>query len=342
MVGSNAERMNKSQQPSVTWVHRKPRRLGNFSMEATFQRLHTAWKEEPPIEHTVSEFSKGIVPRWRIWREVKRLETDILHITGDINFACIAQRRRGRKVVLTIHDVGMLDEGSWVMRALKTWFLLLWPSKSCDAIIVVSDTTKQDILSRCSYPEQQIHVIPSLISSHFRERESQPSGGSHRILHIGTAANKNLGGHIAALDGTGLHLTIIGEPSEENRRQLESANLSFEIRTGLSEEEMQATYAESTALLFCSQLEGFGMPIVEAQTIGVPVITSQHDPMRHVAGDGALFCDPGDPVSIREQVLKLIQDESLRNTLIEKGKTNARRFNPQQAVAAHQAVYATI
>ena len=129
-------------------------------------------------------------------------------------------------MVLTIHDVGMLDEGSWVMRALKTWFLLLWPSKSCDAIIVVSDTTKQDILSRCSYPERQIHVIPSLISSHFRERESQPEGGPHRILHIGTAANKNLAGHIEALDGTGLHLTIIGEPNEKNRRQLESADLS--------------------------------------------------------------------------------------------------------------------
>ena len=185
-------------------------------------------------------------------------------------------------------------------------------------------------------------MIPSLISSHFRERESQPSGRPQRILHIGTAANKNLGGHIAALDGTGLHLTIIGEPSEENRQQLESANLSFEIRTGLSEEEMQAAYAESTALLFCSHLEGFGMPIVEAQTIGVPVITSQHDPMRHVAGDGALFCDPEDPKSIREQVMAIVHEKELRDALIDKGKTNARRFNPQQAVAAHQAVYAAI
>lgn len=342
MAGSNAEREKKEKKPSVTWVHRKPRRLGNFSMEATFRRLRGAWKEEPPSEHTVSEFSKGIVPRWRIWREVKGLEADILHITGDINFACIAQRRRGRKVVLTIHDVGMLDEGSWIMRALKTWFLLLWPSRSCDAIIVVSDTTKEDILSRCSYPEQQIHVIPSLISSHFHERESQPTGKPHQILHIGTAANKNLSGHIAALDGTGLHLTIIGEPREADRHRLEAADLSFDIRTGLSEEEMQAAYASSTALLFCSYLEGFGMPILEAQSIGVPVVTSQHDPMRHIAGDGALFCDPNDPESIREQVLKVIQDEPLRNTLIEKGKTNALRFNPQQAVAAHQAVYDAI
>lgn len=332
----------KKQRQSVTWVHRKPRRLGNFSMEATFRRLHHAWKECPPSEHTVSEFSKGILPRWRIWCEVRKLDADILHITGDINFACIAQRRRGRKVVLTIHDVGMLDEGSWVMRALKTWFLLLWPSKSCDAIIVVSDTTKQDILSRCSYPKHQIHVIPSFISSHFRERESQPSGGPQRILHIGTAANKNLDGHIAALDGTGLHLTIIGEPNKENRRQLESADLSFDVRTGLSEEEMQAAYAESTALLFCSHLEGFGMPIVEAQTIGVPVITSHHDPMLHVAGDGALFCDPRDPESIREQVMSIVHEKELRGALIEKGKANARRFNPQQAVTAHQVVYAEI
>lgn len=328
--------------PSIAWVHRKPRQLGNFSLEATFRRLHAAWKEKPPAEHTVSEFSKGILPRWRIWREVRKFDADILHVTGYINFACIAQRRKGRKVVLTIHDAGMLDEGTWIMRALKTRFLLLWPSRSCDTIIVVSEATKQDILSRCSYPEHQIHVIPSLISSHFRERESQPSGGPHRILHIGTAANKNLAGHIAALDRTGLHLTIIGEPREENRRQLESVDLSFDVRTGLLEEEMQAAYAESTALLFCSHLEGFGMPIVEAQTIGVPVITSRHNPMRHVAGDGALFCDPGDPDSIREQVMALVHENELRGALIEKGKTNARRFNPQQSVTAHQAVYAVI
>ena len=54
------------------------------------------------------------------------------------------------------------------------------------------------------------------------------------------------------------------------------------------------------------------MPILEAQTIGVPVITSGLDPMPHVAGEGALFCDPNRPEDIRSQLKKVIDDDALR------------------------------
>ena len=92
MPGSSAKDFVQKQK-KVTWVHRRPRALGNFSMEATFKRLHDAWPAPKPLEHTVCDYSKGIMPRWRIWKQVNRLESDILHITGDINFACIAQKR---------------------------------------------------------------------------------------------------------------------------------------------------------------------------------------------------------------------------------------------------------
>jgi len=341
MAGSNAESIGENGR-RVMWVHRRPRAVGNFSMEATFKRLHDAWSGTLPDQHRVCDFSKGVVPRWNIWKDVRALDTDILHITGDINFACIAQNIRARKVVLTIHDVGMLDEGPWVMRLLKTWFLLLWPARSCDAIIAVSEATKQDILRRCSYPEHQIHVIPSLIPRNFKARRVEPPNEPVRILHIGTAANKNLAGHINALKGTGYHLTIIGQPNAKDMMHLHASGLTFDIRTGLTEEQMQAAYAECTALLFCSHLEGFGMPILEAQTIGVPVITSGLDPMPHVAGDGALFCDPNRPEDIRSQLKKVIDDDALRATLIQRGKANTQRFNPEQAVTTHKAVYSVL
>lgn len=341
MPGSSAKDFVQKQK-KVTWVHRRPRALGNFSMEATFKRLHDAWPAPKPLEHTVCDYSKGIMPRWRIWKQVNRLESDILHITGDINFACIAQKRDGRKVILTIHDVGMLDEGFWLIQTLKTLFLLLWPVRSCDAIVTVSEATKKDILNRCNYPQHKIHVIPSLISNTFQERDTVPDENELRFLHIGTAPNKNLAGHIAALRGTGSILTIVGQPNKEDMERLRTSGIAFDIKTGLSEQQMQETYAESTALLFCSLLEGFGMPIIEAQTIGVPVITSNIEPMSHVAGKGALFCNPKDPKSIQAQVKILIGDKSIRTALIEEGKENAKRFNETSAVNAHKALYSSI
>lgn len=81
--------------PAIAWVHRKPRRLGNFSMEATFRRLHAACKEHPPTEYTVSEISKGILPRWSIWREVRELDA-VFHYLPPRRFEVCSSKRLGK------------------------------------------------------------------------------------------------------------------------------------------------------------------------------------------------------------------------------------------------------
>ena len=91
---------------------------------------------------------------------------------------------------------------------------------------------------------------------------------------------------------------------------------------------MQHAYATSDFLLFASTLEGFGMPIIEAQMVGLPVITSNIDPMREVAGAGALLCNPLETESIRQAVAELIQNESLQKQLIEAGRENHKRYSP--------------
>ena len=159
-------------------------------------------------------------------------------------------------------------------RFVKRLFWLTLPLRACDRVIAVSDKTRQEIHSRSGYPVDRIAVIPSVISPTFRPRQAEPNLPKPRILHVGLADNKNLDRHAAAIRGLNVHLRIIGEPSGAQHAMLKDNGIDYSCASKLSEEELQTEYANASLLLFCSTLEGYGMPIIEAQTIGVPVIAS--------------------------------------------------------------------
>jgi glycosyltransferase involved in cell wall biosynthesis len=80
---------------------------------------------------------------------------------------------------------------------------------------------------------------------------------------------------------------------------------------------------------FVSTQEGFGMPIVEANTVGRPVVTSRVASMPEVAGDAACLVDPFDVESIRAGILRVMHDAAYRDTLVQNGFRNHLRFTPQ-------------
>jgi glycosyltransferase involved in cell wall biosynthesis len=82
-------------------------------------------------------------------------------------------------------------------------------------------------------------------------------------------------------------------------------------------------------IALASSYEGFGMPILEGQAVGRPVITSNILSMPEVAGNAACLVDPYDPSSIRQGILKIIQDAAYRDELVRKGFANVKRFDPQ-------------
>jgi glycosyltransferase involved in cell wall biosynthesis len=81
------------------------------------------------------------------------------------------------------------------------------------------------------------------------------------------------------------------------------------------------------------------MPIVEAQSIGRPVITSDITPMNETAGDGACLVDPHSSNDIRAGILRIVTDETYRNGLIQRGFQNAARFSRDAMVAEYSALY---
>ena len=105
---------------------------------------------------------------------------------------------------------------------------------------------------------------------------------------------------------------------------------------------MSEAYENADVLLFCSLIEGFGMPILEAQSVGRVVITSNVSAMPEVAGDSAVLVGPLSINDIRAAIERVLADDDYRNTLIEKGLQNIKRFNAATVAQQYAALYEKI
>jgi glycosyltransferase involved in cell wall biosynthesis len=105
-----------------------------------------------------------------------------------------------------------------------------------------------------------------------------------------------------------------------------------EWKSFVNDQELSALYQNAYCLLFPSFYEGFGLPIVEAQSFGVPVITSNVSSMPEVAGDGGLLVDPCSIEGIKNTLEQLLSDTGLRDYLSQKAMINAQRFSWKKTV----------
>jgi glycosyltransferase involved in cell wall biosynthesis len=104
---------------------------------------------------------------------------------------------------------------------------------------------------------------------------------------------------------------------------------------------MKAAYRNCDVVAFCSRYEGFGLPILEAQAMEKPLLTTGLQPMKDVAGDGALFVDP-DAASIRAGLQTIFRDEALRQRLVDAGRRNLARFDAETIAGEYARVYRRI
>jgi glycosyltransferase involved in cell wall biosynthesis len=315
--------------PKVVWYFRKKRALGNFSIENSFQEIlpHFSTGEWEVEWREASWFSQGIWNRIRIAMEARGLDADVIHITGDIHFAAMFLQKR--RVVLTIHDNGHIEQCTGLKRWLMKKLWLDWPLKRCEKVVAVSEATKRSILDLASPNGNEVEVIPTVVSSRFQPRKGAPNNPKPVLLHIGLAPNKNLTGHAEAIKGMDVLLRIIGEPSADDRAMLESKGIDYEWKSRLSDAEMQEAYASSDVLLFCSTLEGFGMPILEAKAVGVPVVTSAIAPMNEVGKGYAFLANPKKPESIKKSLMEALEfktDAPETFSLLAESKAAARRY----------------
>lgn len=306
---------------SLTLYYREPRKTG-LSIEGIFQSV----KESLSGRITIREHCcNGSYSRIKNIREAPRYASDINHITGDVNFLAIGLRRK--KTILTIHDFGFYENPvhPWYVKLIYRFFWFYLPLKFVTHVTVVSQFTHEKLIRYFRFPEQRISIIPDPVKNVFRYTPRKNSGNPPVILMMGTGKHKNLDNLIEALKGSSYHLDIIGWPAKDETDKLDAYQCSYTIYNGLSDEAVFGRYVACDILFMASLYEGFGMPIIEAQAVGRPVITSNTGAMLELGKDSAYLVDPLDPAAIRSAI-DALQNEQLYAHFVALGRQNAARF----------------
>jgi len=251
---------------------------------------------------------------------------DINHVTGDIQYVAILLKKN--KTILTILDCIYLEKSVGIKHILFKYLFLIFPINNSRFITTISEFSKSSILKY--YPDvnpDKIIVIPVSISDNFKFKHKDFNNKEPRLLQIGTNYNKNIINLIKSINNLKCILVIIGNINNEIYKELIINNIKFENYIDISENDIIKHYEDCDLVTFVSTYEGFGMPIIEANTIGRCVITSNCSSMPEIANDAACLVDPFSINSIREGILKIFNDYVYRENLIKNGIINAKRYN---------------
>lgn len=322
----------------VAFIQRKPH-PGNHSLEELFRSVRNHLPNDCQAQLLQSPYlSLGLLARIRMSIYFMRRQQEVNHVTGDIHFVSLFLSKRS--TLLTIHDCDKLLKSRGIKRFILWLFWFKLPMSRVSLVTTISQQTKNDLLNLVAFSEQRIRVIPNCISDIFTFSPGGFRNDYPRILAIGTKKNKNLIRLFQALENISCELTIIGRLSKTQQQNLKARNIDFRNLFEISHQRIFEEYKRSDLVILVSTREGFGLPISEAQAVGRPVVCSDLEPHRSVAGEGgARLVDPSDFGSIRTGILEVITNRSLREKMVATGLENAKKFSAREIAIRYYNVY---
>ncbi len=212
------------------------------------------------------------------------------------------------------------------------------------AIIAISESARSDALRLLHLPPEKIHVIyPGVAAEYFRATHESGRQAALRYgitkpyaLYVGTVEpRKNLNTLLDAWEGlpAGLRETYDlvvagawGWGDNAILRRLQAGEDGVRYLGYVAESDLPALTAGADTFVYPSLYEGFGLPLAQAMATGVASITGNVSSLPEVAGDAALLVDPRSANELREALRGLLESESLRHDLGERGRSRAQRF----------------
>jgi glycosyltransferase involved in cell wall biosynthesis len=285
---------------------------------------------------------------------LRQIQPDVLHTPA---FAAPLSWRGS--LVLTVHDLAFLKVSNQSsLQAQLYWRYMLRESvRRAQRIIVVSEQTREELVSLWSVQTERIRVIhntlrPSLRYDDISTAEIEAMRqryGKRYILHVGRIMpRKNVEMLVQAFNHLAprfddLHLVLtggIGFGSAGVVQQIETSAYSERIHLAgwVSEQDLGPLYTAASALVFPSKHEGFGLPIMEAMACGTPVVASPEAASMDISGDAVIRADCTIAQSLAEAITQVLTDNELRERLIRAGREQARPFTniETSAIATRQ------
>lgn len=298
-----------------------------------------------------------------IW---KRLQFPIELFTGKIDlfhglFDYVPRMLSGKSIV-TIHDLAYLRRPEFLGSKRVKWKYKETPLavRRADAIITVSNFSKNDLIKLLGIPEEKIWVTPHGVSPDFTPIQDKEilerikikyRIKENYILFVGVLQpNKNI---VKLLEAFSLlknscklehQLVIAGEKGwlyEDIFKKYNELKLGDTvIFTGyVPDGDLPALYSGADLFILPSQLEGFGIPVLEAMACGTPVVTSNTCALPETAGDAAILVKPDSVHEIAGGIYQVLSDNNLQASLRQKGFAHAKKFTWENTAKMTLEVY---
>ncbi|MCG8432307.1 MAG: glycosyltransferase family 4 protein [Candidatus Omnitrophica bacterium] len=306
----------------------------------------------------------GIRPLRLVWehmllpRLIRQRNISLLHCCG---FTLPRGLPSSVRSVLTVFDMTFFTMPRVHQAEKVAYFraLLPWSLKRADRVIALSGQTKRDIVRCTRTPADKIDVVPVGVHPRF----SGPLAGDdisrvlgrygiprEYLLFVGTLEpRKNVAGLLEAYallkrGKCACKLVIVGKKGWHYNnifeRVIDQGLTDDIIFTGyVPDEDMPALYRGASVFIYPSFYEGFGIPVLEAMSSGVPVITSRVSSLPEVAQDAAWYVDPYRPGEIAEAVQGILRDPACARRMADAGRKRALHFGLDSMAQATQDVY---
>jgi len=307
-------------------------------------------------------------PIARLWYEyivlprlIKRMDIGLFHgLKGN------GLKVRNVKTVITVHDIMIYLFPHYETFIKSFYWKYITPRniKKADKIIAVSHVTKKDLVEKMLIDPGKIEVIHESFNSNlykkkktslkelevYFENNAIPAKGKDILLNVNTITlRKNIDGIIKSFNLIAEKyknslLMIVGRDGWKTQKVYEAYNKSpYKDRIYflgfVSDSIIADLYNIAKVFIYPSFYEGFGLPILEAQACGCPVITSDVSSMPEIAGGSALIIDPENVQSIADAVDVVLEKIQINDELIEKGFDNIRRFSWKKCAEETLKVY---
>lgn len=280
---------------------------------------------------------------WSIPRVLKKYQADVF-----LSMDTYMSLSTPTPTVLVTHDIAYRHYPKHLSYSIRKYYQHYFPKfhKAARRLLAVSAFTADDVAEAYGLDRSKIEVAHNAVPSDFQSPSSIDKGlirkqyaeGHRFFVYLGSLhPRKNIVGLIRAFEDfrqkakKDFKLLLIGRMAwntEEIQRALSQSEWKEDI-IHLSNigEEAKDIVSAAEAMVYISLFEGFGIPILEAMTMGVPVITSNVSSMPEVAGDAALLVNPKDPKAVSQAMLRMVEEEGLRDKLIDKGLERVKAYD---------------
>ena len=303
----------------------------------------------PNVAFCYPSRSSFLVPRssfWRIHGIVRDLLRDgvqVYHgLSGELP---VGIRKSGIRSIVTIHDLIFLRHPEfyhWFDAKIYAW-KFRQTVREADHIIAISECTKRDIIEFGGIDESKISVIYQSFSPRFSAQVAPETLESVRqryelpnryVLNVGTIeARKNILLAVKSLRHLPeeISLVVVGRRTKYADKVLEYAknhglNHRVKMFHGVPDDDLPAFYAQAETFVYPSVYEGFGIPIIEAISCGLPVVACTGSCLEEAGGPDSLYVAPNDEKAMADAIRQTLKGADGREERIRRSRDYIRRF----------------